>query len=728
MFSRLFLAAFLAALTLPVFAGVGPKSVQIVPSTTDGDLYSEFPDGDNPVSTDLEFSGTLGGLNAAGITAITCPDGFSHDVRQYLSGTESATAEITITSVSGDNPITAGWLDPSTGNDLVYDCTDSNAAGVFTLLATGISSSDTSSEIAWTATTPGPPPESGYGVPGWLDGSTVSASPLNCEATFHNIGCTWDETANNTSNEVQVRYKDDSTNVWKQALNFWWDARTNLQIVNNVPVAQTVPNQWSLQARGSIVGLEEGTTYTVQVLTESTGITATDTVTTRDSTALPIDSTVTPDLTSNAKLTISVGGNATDGYVRYFRTGGWLIDGNNAITDCVVVNASYVIIDGLTCKETTKNGVLINADHVVVRNSDISEYGRQDGTTGFACQPSAGITLPQGQNFGITHTLIENNSIHDPNYDSNSWDENGDGDSTSLDFRVRNDSCQIKATAHPQGSSGIEFHNAGGNNVIRYNLFYSTTTKMFKDVMSGASNFSFDGDVGPNSDIYRNSVTHSWDDLLQSEGANANVRIYENYTAIGRTCHAKAPVSIGPLYLFRNVCEKGLFGSASVFGEGWFFKVRSKPDDADGDDPPEQVYYGTGALFAINNTVISSIKNIVQLDEGATGNIKAWNNIFSNSNALSGTYRTWIDAWADFEDNLYGNGHARPTDDAGGVSGTVTFTGTGTAGTSAPFTPSSSNAIDSGTVIPNFTDGYSGDAPDKGAVEVGQTDVVYGPQ
>jgi hypothetical protein len=37
-------------------------------------------------------------------------------------------------------------------------------------------------------------------------------------------------------------------------------------------------------------------------------------------------------------------------------------------------------------------------------------------------------------------------------------------------------------------------------------------------------------------------------------------------------------------------------------------------------------------------------------------------------------------------------------------------------------------AVDRGTVLPNVTDGYSGKAPDLGALEVGQPAPHYGPR
>ncbi len=39
-----------------------------------------------------------------------------------------------------------------------------------------------------------------------------------------------------------------------------------------------------------------------------------------------------------------------------------------------------------------------------------------------------------------------------------------------------------------------------------------------------------------------------------------------------------------------------------------------------------------------------------------------------------------------------------------------------------------SPAIDAGCILPNVNDGYAGNAPDLGALEIGAEDVVYGPR
>ena len=68
-----------------------------------------------------------------------------------------------------------------------------------------------------------------------------------------------------------------------------------------------------------------------------------------------------------------------------------------------------------------------------------------------------------------------------------------------------------------------------GNHVIRYNECWSDMEHMFNDIIGGGSNGSFRGSPGPDSDIYGNFVSHCWDDGLEMEGGNRNVRVWDNY-------------------------------------------------------------------------------------------------------------------------------------------------------------------------------------------------------
>lgn len=101
------------------------KSITIVPSST-GDLDAAFPAGDDPGGGYEALQFAIGdALDTAGMDTIACGTSgtdFSHDVRQYLSGTNAATAPIVVNFVSGDDFADEGGTEPNTGDDVTFEC------------------------------------------------------------------------------------------------------------------------------------------------------------------------------------------------------------------------------------------------------------------------------------------------------------------------------------------------------------------------------------------------------------------------------------------------------------------------------------------------------------------------------------------------------------------------------------------------------------------------------
>ena len=64
--------------------------------------------------------------------------------------------------------------------------------------------------------------------------------------------------------------------------------------------------------------------------------------------------------------------------------------------------------------------------------------------------------------------------------------------------------------------------------MIRYNEIWSTEDHGFNDAIGGGSNYTLEGSPNRDSDIYGNLID-GWDDAIESEGANMNVRIWGNY-------------------------------------------------------------------------------------------------------------------------------------------------------------------------------------------------------
>jgi hypothetical protein len=58
------------------------------------------------------------------------------------------------------------------------------------------------------------------------------------------------------------------------------------------------------------------------------------------------------------------------------------------------------------------------------------------------------------------------------------------------------------------------------------------------------------------SDVYGNIIMHAWDDAIEAEGGNRNVRIWGNYTDHTAISVATTSTDVGPVYIFRNVMNR----------------------------------------------------------------------------------------------------------------------------------------------------------------------------
>ena len=108
---------------------------------------------------------------------------------------------------------------------------------------------------------------------------------------------------------------------------------------------------------------------------------------------------------------------------------------------------------------------------------------------------------------------------------------------------------RARARKHPAGPIGVFFLRCGKNHVIRYNDIYSKNGKYFMDGLSGEDNFSNAGFPWADSDIYGNRISQVYDDAIEAEGGNRNVRIWGNFIDEAFVAIANAPVAVGLLYV-----------------------------------------------------------------------------------------------------------------------------------------------------------------------------------
>jgi len=508
-------------------------------------------------------------------------------------------------------------------------------------------------------------------------------------STFHCIGVYWSPQDGSSDNVCQVRYRSHSSTGWKEALPLWYDDRG----VGGYPAGY----------RGSIVNLEPGTTYEIELRLLNTG-TEEELIAETWSEDFPIAKTVyLPAGTTNQTLRITESG-SPDGYILYTASaGGAVIDVEHNQDYCITVNASYIIIRGLNLKGAKSYGIrLYDCHDVVIERCDISDFSSIEDD-GWGNRGAAIYSLSTK----LERIIVQRNKMHHPYSDTNSWSE----------YRDKYGSY------HTRGPKPIGYVNSAGNHVIRYNEIYSDDDHYFDDcISSGNNNF-------PNrdSDIYGNYIANCWDDGIEAEDDNCNVRIWGNFIEWTFVKIAVAPTNVGPVYVWRNVAgvaRKDDIQPWNDVSRGGFLKTDNgggkiyvfhntllQPEPPVGVDYPLGCGRGLGWGGRMLNTM--SRNNILHIHNPGAPSIKDCTGV------------TYHDPLGNYDYDLY-NGYidARPGAERNGINGVPIYDPDN--GNGEFSLDPSSPGYDAGVVIPNFNDNYNGDAPDIGAHEASSPPMEFG--
>jgi len=512
-------------------------------------------------------------------------------------------------------------------------------------------------------------------------------------ATFECVGLTWKPDANGSADNVcQVKFRPSNTEAWQSGFPLWFDSRNG-------------------EYRGSIVGLQDDTVYEIELELQETGNRTKLTAATW-SEQFPIAETIHLPPTSSNTLALKESG-SEEGYllVTAGDSGEAVIDVANAAEQCVSINASHIILRGLTLKGATIHGIrlLENAHNIVIEECEITGWGRI-GDEGFGLHPDAAIFAGEKEGQQIHRLIIQRNRIHHPRTDANSWDE----------FR------QNRQSYHPEGPHGIYLRNTAGNHVIRYNTIWSDDEHRYNDIIGGGSNYSDRGSPNRDSDIYGNHLSYCWDDAIESEGANRNVRIWGNYLDHSMVKIATATTSVGPLYIWRNIAGHARRSHLKNWDEsqrGGFLKTSDQ--------------MGGGRIFVFHNTLLQpaapeGMRYPLGCDPGLGhgGNMM---NVTTRNNILhvavdrhSSILDRSSDPGGDYDFDLYnGNlGGARAPAEQNGIKGKPIYQHDAPTGDFSlePESP----GFDGGKRLPNFNDNFRNRAPDIGAHEAGSAAMEFG--
>jgi Right handed beta helix region len=540
--------------------------------------------------------------------------------------------------------------------------------------------------------------------------------------TFECLGVSWAPPEGAAGDLCSMSYRVVGETTWREALPPWFDARNG-------------------EYRGSIVGLRPGTAYEVSLRLEKSGATAMVTASTWGDT-FPVAKTVAlPEGTTNQPLIITEGG-TPNGYVLY--TGKTTIDVENKADSCVQIRAPYVIVRGLTLRGAGRDAIELfgrGIHDVVIEDCDISGWGRVQAD-GWGQNMDAAVQCHMP---GVSRLIVQRCLLHDPRSNANDWSQ-------------ARPLTGEKNSNHPNGPQAVSLFEAGGNNIFRDNEVWGSEEHRFNDGLGGGSNFGFNGFPGRDSDVYGNIIRNAADDALEIEGGGRNVRVWGNYMDLSATGVASAVVSIGPLYVFRNVYGVSRWHKDDPGGpsnHGVFGKIADSDTQDFGASFPFR--YGGGRRYFFHNTILQP-----PLSDSATAGAGygvgesagpmtetvSRNNIWHVATNADQIALWKMPGWSvasmrqdvgnDFDYDLCNGAIRLPAGQEAHVvrgtpvyapgNGPETFSNSG-----GPIHPSGRYALASespgskvGTPLPNFNRGTAEQPPDMGAQEAGDPPMKFG--
>ena len=525
-----------------------------------------------------------------------------------------------------------------------------------------------------------------------------------------------------------VQYKESSSGTWLIG--------HRLHRIRPAYASGPVDNAFA----GVITGLSPGVSYDVRVTVDSTVKTLTTSTRALPADAGAVTTTIPAGSTSSEIQTILNG--AQPGHVIQFEDGTYTVSGLYIDVQGTSVQPIYIrgeTRDGVILRDTTGTVVnFLDADHVVLENMTVEGSNVDSGPSA----SSWGISFFNG---AYTQTAVTIRDLKITGIDRGiiAWQR--------VDQILVYD-CTLEGN-NDWTIGNVESGDTWEDDGIRLpgqgNCAFNNTLSGFGDSLSS--------DVSPTSvgsisiHFFRNSILWTCDDAFEVDDAKRNITYYDNKVRNSATFCSMDPIVGGPAFVFRN---------SSINTARWPYKFNST---------------NTGH-FIYNNTVVRTngygVWTLWGWGQFADGAQRAWgyrNNIliYQGTTAGGGTYvmEAQVQNPIDFTNNGWypddtfkwtGTGGTFPSlaaAYAGLPSTTAVFSGetqrheNDVISESDPFetnitldttyltevTTDYTPTLDSGSalknvgaVIPNVTDGYSGVAPDIGAIIAGRSPVTYG--
>lgn len=510
------------------------------------------------------------------------------------------------------------------------------------------------------------------------------------------------------------------------------------------------PNPFKNQWRASLLGLQAGTDYEVQVTVsdpDGGDIVVTETMFTWTETAL-IPSTGNTFYVSDADGSDGDDGSESNPWKTMQNAVDSVSAGDTILVKAGTYNENVTIDnDAGVASGTPSNYITLRNFQSDIVTIQLGGSSTDRGNAGINVNASywrvKGFTI-QGGNTGMRAGEDSTNLIFEDNFINGYGDKGAGielgglltGSSFSPDTNVKNITVQNNIihvdTVQNQDRGGIESLTNKGGHVIRDNtvkFLHGGAGNHGEDCIIHIENLEYD-DGWKDTDIYRNVCDRTTDDGIELDGMNVNLRVWENLITGSNVGFSIGPSMGGPTYIFRNtvydierwwsLCIGIKYGRGSS-GEVFFyhntFHMRGSACDNKGLSIADFAGPRSSGVHLRNNIFWFPDRGIAISDAAADD--------------LDSDYNLWYDegggTFAKYDGASYSDISALRTGtgfEINGIVGNPLFADPdGLDWTLEPGSP----AIDAGVIIQGFNDlqsawPYSGGAPDMGRFEVGTAD------
>jgi hypothetical protein len=533
-----------------------------------------------------------------------------------------------------------------------------------------------------------------------------------------------------------VRYKPTSSSTWTTGHPLY-RIQPSLTDTSQLVVG-TVPDAFAWP----IIGVAPGTSYDVEV-TVTSGATTNIKTLTHTTRALP-PAAGTPNKTANSVATItSQLASLNPGDVLEIANGTYNVSG-------LVLNRSGTANSPIYIRGQSRAGVVLsnpgrvlyiqNASHVVIENMTLQGSGNDSGTNA----SSEGIGFFDGSPTQ-TRITVRNMTITGVDVGIKAHHE-------IAEFLGYDNTLTGNNTWTPGVIDTNSTWNDDGINISGFgNCAFNNTLRGFGD------NFAVDSQQLTTDSVaihfYRNDVSMGGDDGFEVDGGHRNITFYDNRMRNTMTFISLDPLFGGPLLVARNIVintgrtpfKWNSTNAGQFLYNNTVIRTTGKYAVVDGTPAAEAGWYqpnnGDQRAYGYRNNILvyrGSGTQTIRLDNSGHDPVDFTHNSWFPNGIFqwpTGTFANLAAAYAGLGATtpLFSGITKRHEQDNITVSNpwttTITLGADYHTEVTVPYTPVLSSGTapkNSGVVIPNITDGFSGGTPDRGAIIEGRPIPQYG--